>query len=181
VISPDPRLRLFRNARSLHRQAATVSALLALLFCLLLQMPAFAAADPTPLVIESASGEQVFTIEVAATPEEQRRGLMFRRSLAPDAGMLFPHAPPRQAHFWMRNTYISLDLLFIGPDGRIESIRADAIPHDETPLSSRGDVIAVLEILAGEAARRGIATGDRVRHPALPLPQGSDRPGGGRS
>lgn len=165
-MSEQGRCTLFMS-RPYLRPAAWPAAICVLVLVFALSA-AQAAVDPVPLRIQAAQGEQVFRIEIAATPEEQRRGLMFRQSLAEDAGMLFPFPQPRQAHFWMRNTFIALDLLFIAPDGRIESIRADAVPHDETTLSSRGEVIAVLEIPAGEAARRGIAPGDRVLHPALP-------------
>lgn len=154
-------------SRPYRRHAAWPAALCLFVVALALSA-AQAAVDSVPLRIQTSGGEQIFHVEIAATPEEQRRGLMFRRSLADDAGMLFPFPHPRQAHFWMRNTFIPLDLLFIAADGRIESIRADAVPHDETPLSSRGEVIAVLEIPGGEAARRGIRPDDRVLHPALP-------------
>lgn len=128
------------------------------------------AGDTTPLTVAGADRRQVFQVEVADSPATQARGLMYRRNLAPDAGMLFPFRQPRQAQFWMRNTYVPLDLLFIGEDARIESIHADAAPLDDSTIASRGPVIAVLEILAGEAARRGIRAGDLVLHPALPAP-----------
>ncbi len=104
-----------------------------------------------------------FTAELAQTPAEQERGLMFRTALAPDHGMLFPFPREKVASFWMKNTVIPLDLLFIRRDGTIESIAADAVPYDLKPHASGGPVIAVLELPGGMAARKGIAPGDGVR------------------
>lgn len=165
---PVQRLRIVSRP---HPAAQAAWAILALL--LFLVVPALSGAQAgaetaSTLTIESQTGPQRFEVEVADTPAAQARGLMYRRSLPPDAGMLFPFPAPKRAMFWMRNTYVALDLLFIAPDGRIESIRAHARPLDESGIESEGEVIAVLEILAGEAARRGIRPGDRVLHPALP-------------
>ena len=115
-----------------------------------------------PLQIISGGRTHSFTVEIAQTPEEQARGLMFRRSLAPNAGMLFPLDPPRQASFWMKNTLIPLDMIFIRADGRIERIAARTIPGSETPVASHGPVVAVLELAGGRAAALGIKEGDRV-------------------
>ncbi|GAA4760141.1 DUF192 domain-containing protein [Novosphingobium ginsenosidimutans] len=115
-----------------------------------------------PLTVTSASGTHSFKVEVARSAMEQARGLMFRTKLGPDEGMIFPMSPPRGASFWMRNTVISLDLIFIAPDGRISNIAAKAVPYDETPLLSIGAVKAVLEIPGGRAAELGIAPGDKV-------------------
>ena len=115
-----------------------------------------------PLTVTSASGAHRFAVEVAATAAEQARGLMFRTRLGPGEGMIFPMNPPRGASFWMKNTVISLDLIFIAPDGRISNIAAQAIPYDLSPLTSIGPVKAVLEIPGGRAAELGIAPGDRV-------------------
>ena len=126
-----------------------------------------------PLTIHSASGVHRFTVEVAATPEQQERGLMFRRSLAPDRGMIFPYSPPQLVGFWMRNTLIPLDMVFIRADGRIarcvhelgaaEHARvATAKPLDETVVPGGEPVVAVLEIAGGRAAQLGIVAGDRV-------------------
>ncbi|MDR2875071.1 MAG: DUF192 domain-containing protein [Methylobacillus sp.] len=104
-----------------------------------------------------------FRVEVAATPAQQERGLMFRTRMGANEGMIFPMEPPRPAAFWMKDTLIPLDIIFIGTDGRILNIVADAKPRDETPLYSAGDVSAVLEINGGGAARRGIKVGDEVR------------------
>jgi uncharacterized membrane protein (UPF0127 family) len=115
-----------------------------------------------PLQIRSGGRTHDFTVEVAQTPEEQAQGLMFRRSLGPKAGMLFPFNPARPASFWMKNTLIPLDLIFIGGDGRIERIGANAVPQSLEPVSSKGPVVAVLEIAGGRAAELGLKEGDQA-------------------
>ena len=115
-----------------------------------------------PLTITSASGTHRFMVEVAQSMIAQGKGLMFRTKLGPDEGMIFPMDPPRGASFWMRNTVISLDLIFVAPDGRISNIAANAVPYDETSLTSNGRVKGVLEIPGGRAAELGIAPGDKV-------------------
>lgn len=114
-----------------------------------------------PLTIRSANGEHRFTVEVAATPEEQARGLMFRRSLGPDQGMIFPYSPAQEVGFWMKNTLIPLDMIFIRSDGTIIRI-ATAQPHSLDPVRSGEPVAAVLEIAGGRAAELGIGEGDIV-------------------
>ncbi|MEM7509183.1 MAG: DUF192 domain-containing protein, partial [Pseudomonadota bacterium] len=99
--------------------------------------------------------------------EEQSRGLMFRPSLARDAGMLFIMDPPRAAQFWMRNTMISLDLLFIDDTGKVLNVEADAVPYSERALRSDGEVRAVLEINGGLAEELGIGAGAQAIHPAF--------------
>jgi uncharacterized membrane protein (UPF0127 family) len=100
-------------------------------------------------------------VEVARTPTEQQKGLMFRTAMKPNEGMLFPEERPRQVAFWMRNTVLPLDIVFIGPDRRILNI-VNAIPYDETPLPSAGAAIAVLELNAGRTKALGIRAGDKV-------------------
>ena len=114
-----------------------------------------------PLTIHSRNGDHRFTVEVAATLDEQERGLMFRRSLAEDRGMIFPYDPPQAVGFWMRNTLIPLDIVYIRPDGTIARI-TNARPLDETSLPSGEPIAAVLEIAGGRAAALGIREGDRV-------------------
>jgi uncharacterized protein len=121
--------------------------------------------DQEPLTIETAGGPVTFLVEMARTPAEQSRGLMFRTLVPPGTGMLFVHERPRQVSMWMRNTPTSLDMLFIDEDGIIKSIARDTTPFSETVISSNGPVAGVLEIRAGEAERLGIQEGDRVRHP----------------
>ncbi|MEO6040900.1 MAG: DUF192 domain-containing protein [Croceibacterium sp.] len=108
------------------------------------------------------TGSHRFMVELARTAAEQQRGMMFRRSLAPDRGMLFPFAAPEEATFWMENTLIPLDLLFIRADGSIANIAANAKPMDRSLLPSEGMVSAVLELAGGRAAQLGIRPGDRV-------------------
>jgi hypothetical protein len=115
-----------------------------------------------PLTVTHGAKKLKFRVEVAASPQEQARGLMFRSAMGADEGMIFPMNPPRGASFWMRNTMISLDIIFVGVDGRISNIAANAIPYDERPLSSVGEVIAVLELNGGRAAQLGISPGDKV-------------------
>ena len=121
--------------------------------------------DQEPLTIETATGPVSFLVEMARSPAEQSRGLMFRTVVPPGTGMLFVHDRPRPVSMWMRNTPTPLDMLFIDQEGTVESIARDTTPFSETVISSQGPVAGVLEILAGEAERLGIAPGDRVRHP----------------
>ena len=115
-----------------------------------------------PLAIRTAQGTHRFNVEVARTPEEQGQGLMFRKSLDPDGGMLFPMNPPRTASFWMKNTLIPLDMLFIRTDGTIALIAANTVPYSREPISAGVPVAAVLELRGGRAAELGITAGDRV-------------------
>lgn len=116
------------------------------------------------LKIITASGEHSFTVEIAETPGDRARGLMFRRSLADDAGMLFPHSPPEEATMWMKNTYISLDMVFIRADGIVHRIEFGTEPFSEAVIASNGPVAAVLELRAGIATKIGLKPGDRVLH-----------------
>ena len=115
-----------------------------------------------PLTVTHAGKVHKFRVEVAATPAEQQKGLMFRTAMGADEGMIFPMNPPRDASFWMRNTVIPLDLIFVAPDGRIANIAANAVPYSEAHLESAGPVKAVLELNGGRAAQLGIAAGDTV-------------------
>ncbi len=117
-----------------------------------------------PLEIVTKSGVRSFQVEIARTPEEHRTGLMFRTSLADDAGMLFLHDVPQELSMWMRNTYIPLDMVFIRADGMIHRIEAKTQPMSEEIISSQGAVTAVLEIAGGAAGRLGIVPGDKVEH-----------------
>lgn len=114
-----------------------------------------------PLTIRTAKGAHLFTVEVAETPEQQERGLMFVSSLGADQGMIFPYEPPRNVAFWMRNTLIPLDMVFIREDGTIARI-VTAKALDETPIAAGEPVAAVLELRAGRAGELGIGEGDRV-------------------
>jgi uncharacterized membrane protein (UPF0127 family) len=116
------------------------------------------------LIIDTASGPHRFAIELALTPEEQAQGLMFRRSLAADAGMLFDFGETRDAAFWMKNTLIPLDMLFIDGDGHVADIHERAVPLSEDPIESKVPVRAVLEVNGGTVGRLGIHVGDVVHH-----------------
>ncbi|MBM3595535.1 MAG: DUF192 domain-containing protein, partial [Alphaproteobacteria bacterium] len=94
---------------------------------------------------------------------DQAKGLMFRTEMGADEAMLFPLAPPRRASFWMKNTAIPLDIIFIGRNRRLLNIAANTVPYSEAPIESEGEAAAVLELNAGRAAQLGIAPGDRVR------------------
>lgn len=119
--------------------------------------------EQIPLTIQSQGRTHRFTVEVARTPQQQSQGMMHRQSVAPDRGMLFPYAPPQAASFWMKNTLIPLDLIFIRPDGTIGRIADNAVPLSLEPIPSLEPVSAVLEIAGGRAAELGIAPGDRVQ------------------
>jgi len=114
------------------------------------------------LVIERGSKRLPFRVELAASAEAQMRGLMFRDRLGDDEGMLFPSARPEVRSFWMKNTPLSLDIIFIGPDGRITNIAANTEPYSLKSIPSSGLASAVLELRAGRAAELGIVPGDKV-------------------
>ena len=115
-----------------------------------------------PLTITSLGKTHRFRVEVARTPQEQARGLMFRTEMGPDEGMLFPYDPPRVLSFWMKNTVLSLDLIFIGPDRRVINVAANAVPYSEASIASDAPAIATLELNAGRAKELGIVAGARV-------------------
>ena len=144
-----------------------VSSLLVLLCAVLaLARPAGAGA-PEELVIETANGPRQFAVEIATTPAERARGLMFRERLAPDAGMLFLYAVDQPVSMWMKNTLIPLDMLFIARDGRILKIAERTVPLSTAVIASDGEVAAVLELNGGTADRVGLRPGDHVRYAAF--------------
>jgi uncharacterized membrane protein (UPF0127 family) len=116
------------------------------------------------LEIVARSGVHVFDVELALTPDQRSKGLMFRRELPSGRGMLFDFGGEGTVAMWMRNTYVSLDMLFIRADGTIARIAENTVPLSETTISSGAPVKAVLEVVAGTARRLGIAPGDRVAH-----------------
>jgi len=124
-----------------------------------------ARADPLErLEIVSRTGVHVFDVELALTPEQRTKGLMFRRELPSGQGMLFDFVGEGPVSMWMRNTYVSLDMFFIRADGTIARIAENTVPLSETTIPSGAPVKAVLEVVAGTAKRLGIAPGDRVAH-----------------
>jgi uncharacterized membrane protein (UPF0127 family) len=118
--------------------------------------------EQVPLTIRSSGKTHRFTVEVARSPQEQARGLMNRQSLAPDRGMIFPYDPPQPVGFWMKNTLIPLDMIFIRTDGTIASIAANTVPLSLDMVPSVEPVAAVLEIAGGRSAELGIKAGDTV-------------------
>lgn len=135
----------------------------------LLAAPALAEGDCRPDQVELRGdwGRARFNVELADEPSEQARGLMGRETLPTSAGMLFVYERPQPAYFWMRNTLIPLDMLFVDAQGTVQRIHAMAKPHDETPIHGGDSVFAVLEINGGLAARLGIEEGSVLRHPAF--------------
>lgn len=126
-----------------------------------------AASEAQDLAIVTDHGAQHFSVELATTPAERELGLMYRQNMAADAGMLFIYPGEQEVAFWMKNTLIPLDMLFIGADGRIRRIEERTIPLTETPISSIYPVKAVLEVNGGTVERLGIHPGDVVRNAAL--------------
>jgi len=176
------RIRLFRPGallmHALLRQpgraaAAPVLGLAGLLAALLLNPAAAqdaagggpARAVLQPLEIVSKNGVHAFMVEMADTDEQRARGLMYRKALPEGQGMLFDFKQEQPVSFWMKNTYVSLDMIFIRADGRILRIAENTEPLSERMVPSGGPVRAVLEVVAGTSRRLGIAPGDRVAHP----------------
>jgi uncharacterized membrane protein (UPF0127 family) len=118
--------------------------------------------DASTLDIDTSGGTRHFTIELAISPAQQEQGLMYRRSLAPEAGMLFVFPDVRTATFWMKNTLIPLDMLFIAADGHVADIHELAVPLSEVNINSKVPVKAVLELNGGTVSRLGIKNGDLV-------------------
>ena len=140
---------------------------------LLLATPAFAQPKTfqtftsAPLSIDTAKGRQHFTVELALTPDQQEQGLMYRPHLAADAGMLFVMARPQIMTFWMHNTLIPLDMLFIAAGGKIVDLHERAMPMSDATIVSHAPAIAVLELNGGTVDRLGIKIGDVVHAAAL--------------
>jgi uncharacterized protein len=120
------------------------------------------ASELQTIEIASKSGVHAFQVEMAITPEEKEHGLMFRRELPDGQGMLFDFQTDQNVAFWMKNTYIPLDMLFIRGDGRVLRIAENTEPLSERNIPSGGPVRAVLEVIGGTAKKLGIAPGDRV-------------------
>lgn len=147
-------------------------ALKSLIF-LFLAVPAIACADPLPpshplprstIIIDTTNGPVRFNVEVANDSQSQEYGLMFRKSLAANAGMLFDFHTLVDTSFWMKNTLIPLDIIFILPNGTISSVAPDAVPMSTTPIPAVEPIRAVLEIGGGRAAQFGIYPGEKVHN-----------------
>jgi uncharacterized membrane protein (UPF0127 family) len=142
-----------------------------LLIAVLLALLGYLAASPAhaqtldKLEIVTSSGAHAFSVELARTDAERERGLMYRRFMPPDRGMLFDFKREAPVMFWMKNTYIPLDMIFISHAGKIISIAADAEPLSERNIPSGGPCYGVLEVNGGVAASIGAKVGDMVKHP----------------
>jgi uncharacterized membrane protein (UPF0127 family) len=117
------------------------------------------------LTVITSKGEYPIQVEIAETPDEKALGLMFRTSLSDEQGMLFPYGEPQELTMWMRNTYLSLDMVFLRADGTIHRIEERTEPLSDRIIGSGGPVTAVLELAGGWAQRHGLKAGDRVLHP----------------
>jgi len=119
------------------------------------------------LVLHTAKGDFAFTVEIADDGAERAKGLMFRDHLAADAGMLFDYGTEQEASFWMQNTLIPLDMVFIGADGVVKTIHVNARPLDTTSIPSEVPIRFVLEIPGGRSTEIGLAVGDKMEHPRV--------------
>jgi uncharacterized membrane protein (UPF0127 family) len=144
-------------------RAAAISSLLALTVV-------GALAQDNELTLHTSTGDYRFNVEVMDTPEGRAQGLMFRTELADDAGMLFDFKEERQVSFWMQNTLIPLDMIFIGADGVINTIHLNARPQDPTSIPSKVPVQFVLEIPGGRSSEIGLKPGDVMDHDRVALP-----------
>ena len=123
------------------------------------------AASIQPLEIVTKTGVHVFSVEMATSEQEKTTGLMYRKELAEGKGMLFDFSPEQEVSMWMKNTYVSLDMIFIRADGRILRIAENTEPMSTKIIPSRGLAKGVLEVVAGTAQKYGIEPGDRIAHP----------------
>ena len=118
--------------------------------------------EVVPLTVTTPTGPHTFRVELARTPQEQAKGLMFRTEMGPDEGMLFPYATPQVLSFWMKNTVLSLDLVFIDEQHRIINVAENAVPYSEQSILSDAPGVAVLELNGGRARELGIVAGNKV-------------------
>ena len=125
------------------------------------------AAPLQPLEIDTASGAHAFKVEVMSSPAELEHGLMNRRSMARDHGMLFDFHKAEPVFFWMKNTYIPLDMIFVSEDGHVVAIKHDAKPMDETIIPSKAPARGVIEVNAGVTEAIGLKVGDEIKHPVF--------------
>src|SRR5665213_855078 len=150
------------RCRARARQWAAVAVVVVL--CAFSGFGARAASFQT-LEIATKSGVKVFSVELATTEEEKTTGLMYRKELADGTGMLFDFSPEQQVSMWMKNTYLSLDMIFIRADGRVLRIAENTEPLSTRIIPSNGLAKGVLEVIAGTAQKYGIQPGDRIGHP----------------
>ncbi len=155
------------SIRAVRITGGVVLATLLLLFWSVASLTAAPVFDKQPLTFVTSSGSHRIMVEIADTSHKRSVGLMFRRSLGGDEGMIFLHDTSGSLSMWMKNTYISLDMFFVRADGVIHRIEKNTQPFSETSISSQGDVLAVIEMIAGSADRLGVKPGDRVDYPAF--------------
>lgn len=170
MFGPLSWLAMARSATARRKVVIGLALFLGLLLLLGAVLGEEMARDPHVATVETESGAHRFSVELARTPAERARGLMFRSHLPADAGMLFLYESDQPIQMWMKDTPIPLDMLFLAGDGRIVDIAERAVPHSLAVIASDGPARAVLEVNGGTAARLGIRPGDRVRHPALSGP-----------
>ena len=141
------------------------SAVLALFLCFSFSAAAEEKFDKQPLTVVTKGGKShAFTVELAVTPRQREQGLMNRSEMAEDHGMLFAFGETRQVFMWMKDTFIPLDMLFIGKDGKVRKVHENAEPLSESIIDSGGPIDFVLELNAGTAKRLGIRAGNRVEN-----------------
>lgn len=119
------------------------------------------------VILRSDAGMARFRVELADTKAERAQGLMNRETLSKSAGMLFVYPRPQKVGFWMKNTLIPLDMIFLDETGTVKKVHSDAKPHDETPIMGGTGIFAVLEINGGLARKIGISEGWQMRHPSF--------------
>jgi uncharacterized membrane protein (UPF0127 family) len=146
---------------SLLRRFAVIAVVVTVL------MPLAACSADDKLVVHTSTGDYNFTVEVVDTDAKRAEGLMFRQELADDAGMLFDFKESRPVSFWMRNTFIPLDMVFIRADGTVANVHVNARPQDPTGIPSDGPVMFVLEIPGGRSVEIGLDAGDTIDHPRI--------------
>ena len=137
------------------------------LIATLIAGPVFAGCSETTAEFRWDDGAARFVVEIADNDQERARGLMFRETMPSGAGMLFIYEQPQSVSFWMKNTLIPLDMIFIGADGRVNGVHANAVPGDLTAIPGPPKTLMVLEINGGLAERLGLGEGAELRHPAL--------------
>jgi uncharacterized membrane protein (UPF0127 family) len=151
----------------IRRPIALIRALGLMLAIAVGMAPLAACSSDDRLVAHTATGDYAFTVEVVDTPATRQKGLMFVQSLGKDAGMLFDFKQEQETAFWMQNTFIPLDMIFIAADGVVKTIHVNAKPHDTTSIPSQVPVQFVLEIPGGRSVEIGLKPGDRIEHPRM--------------
>lgn len=136
-------------------------------FLFLSTSASWASCADTRVDLRGDFGQARFTVELADDPEERSLGLMHRESMPKSAGMLFAYDTPQYVSFWMRNTLIPLDMIFMDATGTVQNIHVNAVPLDETGIVGGDDIQFVLEINGGLSDRLGIAVGSQLRHPVI--------------